>query len=289
MFIYKITNKINGKVYIGLDSGAIEKAKRWRSHKSRGKKPLSETKRYVMVIHRAMQKYGIENFSYEPMEVCEDHESLLLSEAKWVTHYSSNDPQYGYNRTTGGQPTHWTTLPRDEYINQRKRMSEIHRKLYNSEKAAQLKAGKLALSSEELAAKHKSFIDAAAVANSKSYDVIDPDGDEFRVTNLKKFCREHNLKITNFRAILEHKARHYQGWQCFNLDIYGNRIPNPFVPKNRMTMKWILRSPNGEIVEIRELKPFCRKHNISYHSMIGHYSKNKSYNGWILLERVYFV
>lgn len=61
-YIYKITNNINGKIYIGQTIGAIEK--RFAEHKNAAKNGC----RYA--LHRVIRKYGIENFSIEEIEQC---------------------------------------------------------------------------------------------------------------------------------------------------------------------------------------------------------------------------
>ncbi len=54
MYVYQITNLINNKKYIGITNNYI---KRWSNHKSGNSKN--------MVIGRAIEKYGIENFKFE--------------------------------------------------------------------------------------------------------------------------------------------------------------------------------------------------------------------------------
>jgi group I intron endonuclease len=57
--IYKITNKINGKVYIGQ---SINIERRWKEHIS--------DKRKNSLIHLAIEKYGEKNFNFEIIEEC---------------------------------------------------------------------------------------------------------------------------------------------------------------------------------------------------------------------------
>ena len=54
-YIYKITNRINQKVYIGQTSFSVEK--RWKEHVQDINKHLDRP------LYRALSKYGIENFS----------------------------------------------------------------------------------------------------------------------------------------------------------------------------------------------------------------------------------
>jgi group I intron endonuclease len=63
--IYKMTNKINGKVYIGQ---SIDINKRIKEHfwKATNEKDVS----YNSAIHQAIRKYGAENFDWEILEEC---------------------------------------------------------------------------------------------------------------------------------------------------------------------------------------------------------------------------
>lgn len=92
-YIYKITNNINGKVYIGKTNYTIEK--RWKEHCHDYKK-LSFQKR---PLYRAMAKYGPENFSIEEIEnVSVEQENER--ERYWIEYFQSF--KNGYNATIGG-------------------------------------------------------------------------------------------------------------------------------------------------------------------------------------------
>ena len=72
MIIYKITNKINGKVYIGQTSNTLEK--RWWQH-------CHGTHKHI--IARAISKYGAENFKIEQIDVAESQENRTLGGYHW--------------------------------------------------------------------------------------------------------------------------------------------------------------------------------------------------------------
>lgn len=86
--IYKITNQLNQMCYIGQ---AASIKKRWLQHIKRavGAEPLINNKLYP-----AMQKYGIENFSFEVVDRC-DKDKLNEREKYWQKFY--NAKTFGYS------------------------------------------------------------------------------------------------------------------------------------------------------------------------------------------------
>lgn len=91
MGIYVITNKINGKRYIGQ---SIDIIRRWRAHR---------TSYWTsdLYLYRAMRKYGLESFIFEVLQECEKEELNTL-EKYWINFYQSDNPAFGYNLTAGG-------------------------------------------------------------------------------------------------------------------------------------------------------------------------------------------
>ena len=93
-FIYKITNKINGKSYIGQTIQNVKE--RFYQHCA------TKCSQAIlnMVIHKAINKYGKSNFT---IEVIEEVESTNLNDREryWIRYYDSYNN--GYNSTEGGQ------------------------------------------------------------------------------------------------------------------------------------------------------------------------------------------
>lgn len=88
MVIYKITNLLNEKIYIGQTRQPIEK--RFLQH-FKADSPLGQD----------MREYGIENFTIEIIERCENQEQLNEREIFWINALNSKQPN-GYNVTSGG-------------------------------------------------------------------------------------------------------------------------------------------------------------------------------------------
>lgn len=93
-FIYKITNTINGKFYIGQTIQNVKE--RFYQHcATKCSKAVSN-----MAIHRAIKKYGKSNFTVEVIEEI-DSANLNDRERYWIKYYNSYNN--GYNSTKGGQ------------------------------------------------------------------------------------------------------------------------------------------------------------------------------------------
>lgn len=89
-YIYKIINDINDKVYIGQTKGTIEN--RFKSH-------CYAVKHRNFPLYLAMRKYGIEHFSIQEVEKCNE-EDLNDREKFWIKYYDSYNN--GYNASLGG-------------------------------------------------------------------------------------------------------------------------------------------------------------------------------------------
>lgn len=95
-YIYKITNIINNKLYIGKTVNTIEK--RFNQHKNESKTERAKNR----PLYRAINKYGIENFEIEIIEEC-NYDILNEREIYWINYYDTYNN--GYNATLGGDGT----------------------------------------------------------------------------------------------------------------------------------------------------------------------------------------
>lgn len=93
--IYKYTNLINGKIYIGQTTNTLEK---------RDRRHIQDSKKDHLIFHCALVKYGRENFSLELLEENIDTQHLDNREKFWIDYYESfYKTGKGYNMNQGGK------------------------------------------------------------------------------------------------------------------------------------------------------------------------------------------
>ncbi len=101
--IYKIVNKINNKVYIGLTTTDLKK--RWSSHVN--------TSSNCKYLSSAIKKYGKDNFIMEPVFYANSVDDMMEMEILFIRQYNSLAPD-GYNLREGGQYGEFTEMAKDK-------------------------------------------------------------------------------------------------------------------------------------------------------------------------------
>jgi len=93
MIIYKITNNVNGKIYIGQTKKALSQriAEHIKGNAKGNKTP----------VHRALNKYGLESFTISVIDEADTKEILNEKEIYWIKFLNCKIPN-GYNIADGG-------------------------------------------------------------------------------------------------------------------------------------------------------------------------------------------
>lgn len=103
--IYKITNKVDNKIYIGKTTKSIQK--RFREHiveANRYKNCIDQGQQfeYESRLYPAMIKYGYDNFKIEEVELLNESDDINEKEIFYIRFYNSLNPDVGYNISAGG-------------------------------------------------------------------------------------------------------------------------------------------------------------------------------------------
>jgi len=195
--IYKITNKINGKFYIGKTVSSLEK--RISSHK--------KDRRNITPLTRAIDKYGWENFDVEVLwrgKISEvnEREIFFIKE--------TNAIKNGYNCTYGGDG--WMPGERHPFYGKqrpddvKKKISETKKNGYHPTRGKKLPQWWIDKCKPGRGELHW---------NSKRYIVISPEGVEYKIKGLIDFCKKHDLQQTLMSHVAAGKRNHHKGWKCF--------------------------------------------------------------------------
>lgn len=94
MIIYKVTNTMNGMVYIGQTKRSLDT--RWKSHCSCVNSKISSFK-----LQKAIKEFGKESFRVEQIDTAETKEEANEKEVFWIKHFNADTD--GYNTSPGGR------------------------------------------------------------------------------------------------------------------------------------------------------------------------------------------
>mgnify|MGYP003563350001 CR=1 FL=1 len=230
-FIYKLTNRVTGNMYIGLTTRTpIERFKEHWEHRT-----TERCKDYP--LYKALRKYGKRGFALETLEEVPD-DQLEKREIYWIALYDTYKGK-GYNITPGGlrgpsqQGAKRSQATRKKISLAKKgvklgpppkeRREKISKALKGKPKT---KAHKEALSKawetrspfteETIEKKRKSMLGK----NSKVYVLVSPLGEIVQTSEgLNAFLREHpELSSAMLRRLVGGKIDEYKGWTVYKED-----------------------------------------------------------------------
>lgn len=216
--IYVATNRINGKQYVGQTRFSIKK--RMAEHVKDAKHDKSS------IFHKAISKYGINNFIIETYEFPVDQ--LNFQEQKLIAQLQTMHT--GYNLTEGGGGCNGFKHSPESKL----KMATMKGKHFTPEHKAKLAASKLGIprdeatkqkiSTSKTGKKIKPFTDehknnlskSVRNANFKSfhrYNVVTPAGEKIILNGrLKQFCEANGLSRRCVQFVLSKKYKHHRGW-----------------------------------------------------------------------------
>ena len=205
-YIYKITNHINGKVYIGQTRNLIEY--RWQHHLYKGRNPDKPDTDYP--LYRAMRKYGLENFSILQVEEI-DNEFLDERECYWIQQENSLTPN-GYNCDLGGKGVsryNYDEILKYYFTEANENASETARKF-----GCSLQTILKILEANDFSAKgHK----------QKIYQISLKDGSIIKEFNsLVEAEKEMNISHTQLWSALNYQAKSAGGYAWCKVEDYKN-------------------------------------------------------------------
>lgn len=217
--IYKITCMANGKIYVGSSENL---RRRWNEHQYR----LKNNTHSNQYLQNAWDKYGQESFIFEVVELT-TLTMTLEREQYWLDELKSYNKQIGFNiskcveapmKGRGGYTHSLETRMKISIGNKGKKLTLKQRAAVSNAQKGKPKSKETrtkmskAATGRILTNETKSKM---ACAFEKAYIVINPIGDEMKIKNLRKFCRENNLHDGHMIDVAKGKQKHHKHWKCY--------------------------------------------------------------------------
>ena len=162
-YIYKITNLITGKSYIGETNRTIEA--RWYQHRYRAENEIRSE-----YLYRAMNKYGIENFIIEEIEQCKP-EVRFERETYYILLYDTLAPN-GYNLILSQNGPNFEKISRTKELwDNGLIITEIATALRSDPKSISLYLKGIGVTTEEIRKRKGSFIGKRSSKKVIRYDL----------------------------------------------------------------------------------------------------------------------
>ena len=314
-YIYKITNLLNGKNYIGK-----------RRHQD-SDTPLQE--RYMgsgRLIKQAIKKYGLQNFKKEILDdLIETNQDAALKEVVWIAFYkeiggANYNLCYGINSKRGDFLTEKESFKEfvkdpsnqekyeaviedlkqiiendkgltsfyDEWEEGKKKswgekisqsLKEYNANLTPEQKveiSKHLSEAQLKYLKEKETEEHKKRRSRnQSIGQGKEYEIIGPDGNKFKIKGLATWARD--VFGEELKGTAVSTLRDGRSYQGYKLI-----IPEDFNSGNaNKTKTYKIQAPNGDVLEVVNLNKFCRE---VLNNTTGTFKVRKKYRGFILLD-----
>lgn len=220
-YIYKITNLLNGKVYIGQTIKTPKQ--RMTEHIYLANNPQYDRK---SKLHAAMRKYGCDNFAIEVVQACSVNQLDEL-EIYWIEKYDSYSS--GYNNTLGGSGGLKRTT--EEFVDLWEAGMTVsaiarHAKADRGTVACHLRS--IGITSEDIEARKNSYMKSISQVPVYQYDL---DGNFIAEYNsIETASMQTGVSVGSIRGVIgnQHPSAGRFQWKRYKVDNIGKcaKMPN---------------------------------------------------------------
>ena len=232
--IYKITNLVNNKIYIGQ---SINIKRRFEEHHY---KPFYQKgDEYNIPLYRAIRKYGVDNFNFEVIEECLPEE-LNDKEQYWIQYYNSYiQNNCGYNLTYGGDGR--ATILHEKILN-----------LWDNKKSISVIAKELEICKASVINHLEGYINYSSdEAKKRGYELLKTDKKvklyDLKLNLLNSFnnpeeaAKSLNVTVDSIKNCCQHRTHSCKGY----ILCWENETPN-LITKRKKVLQFDL---NGELIQ----------------------------------------
>jgi group I intron endonuclease len=194
--VYKITCLVNNKIYIG---SSIDIDYRWKQHLYY----LKGKYHYNPYLQRSFNKYGVDNFKFEIIELTEEKDRLE-KESSYIVKLNSVAP-LGFNFTSITSPG-FRGRKHTKQAKLKLRLATLGRRMPSQSRDCIHKVPLIehGYSVEESKKLGRFF--------AKPFKIIDPDGKLIEGVGIRRFCAKNNLNMTCIGKIKRRLQNFHRGW-----------------------------------------------------------------------------
>ena len=122
--------------------------------------------------------------------------------------------------------------------------------------------------------------DAVVAQKSKRYILIDPTNKIYDITNMREFCREHNLVQRHVTGVANNREKHYKHWLAYHYDeFFYDKFRQDRV--NLIPKVYRLYDPNGDHYVVSNVRQFALEHDLEDSCLFNVLAGvRKTHKGW---------
>jgi predicted GIY-YIG superfamily endonuclease len=279
--VYQIGCLVNNKIYIGSSESVVRRIKVHTKQLNNNKHPNPH-------LQNAYNKYGYDKFVYELVEVC-DKESLFKIEQIFIDSTQSYLRDVGYNLSSVSE--HPNNLGKMHIVGFPDGHEEVIKNIYKFANENGLDISCLYKTKVGKIGSHKGFylrpIDLPLEEwkpfvrqEKKTWNMIRiSTGETFVIDDMRNFCKSNNLSIRRgLKYCCEGKRDRAGDYICFPSDMTYEEW-QVLRESNRKFMFTVI-TPNGETIDIKVLKEFCKNNKLAYQGCSRVVDKDILYKGY---------
>lgn len=262
MIIYKLTNIVNGKEYVGKTTGEL--VDRWKEHVADANRDSGR------LICRAIKKYGEGNFTKTIIDTAINEEGLNKKEKEWITKLNTCVAVggIGYNMTLGGEGI--SGLKRTDEFKEMMSKKYLGREIPWADKVS-VGMKKVFAENEIVREQILGNIDKMCEGNKKAIEAL-IDGAWVSFEAIKDFCDKYDAASPNVLEVLTGKTNTIKGFKVRWVDLEARALADKRIAdrKNKKgTHKAVRCIETGEIFVngLTAAKTFNIRVNSVYYSI----------------------
>lgn len=285
--IYKIVNNLTNRIYVGQ---ASRFDKRWGDYKRGLTSGKNHNSFFLRDFNKCKAQLGHDDFlEFHVLEVMvgSTKEERNRREEYWIAQYWDKQKMcYNFKRQANANPRSKTAKWQKQMSDVVKlKMRQVRKTalINNPESMSSTISGRAVWAQNNPKRLKEITSRAGKISASKravTITLINPEDKQVDITNIAEYAREHGLQPEYLTAVWNGKKDNYKGW--LRVGAIRKEVQEQSAKRHASrSLTWDFVDPTGKIVQIWNLRKFCKENNLSQSNMhMVANGKRKQHNGW---------